>query len=68
MPWRASPCEPHVNRPAVNRLAPWAAQDGNSRGRRYPEPSPDYRTEYQRDRDRIIHSTAFRRLMYKTQV
>lgn len=57
-----------MNRPAVNRLAPWAAQDGKSRGRRCPEPSPAYRSEYQRDRDRIIHSTAFRRLMYKTQV
>ncbi|HET7650284.1 MAG TPA: deoxyguanosinetriphosphate triphosphohydrolase [Gammaproteobacteria bacterium] len=49
-------------------LAPWAAQDGSSRGRRHPEPPPVYRSEYQRDRDRIIHSTAFRRLMYKTQV
>lgn len=49
-------------------LAPWAAQDHSSRGRRYPEPPPVYRSEYQRDRDRIIHSTAFRRLMYKTQV
>ena len=37
-------------------------------GRRYPEPPPDYRSEYQRDRDRIVHSTAFRRLVYKTQV
>ena len=39
-----------------------------SRGRRYPEPPPEYRSEYQRDRDRIVHSTAFRRLVYKTQV
>jgi dGTPase len=49
-------------------LAPYAAHDAQSRGRRYPEPKPDFRSEYQRDRDRIIHSNAFRRLVYKTQV
>ena len=49
-------------------LAPYAAHDGQSRGRRYPEEPPAYRSEYQRDRDRIVHSTAFRRLVYKTQV
>jgi dGTPase len=49
-------------------LAPYAAHDEQSRGRRHPEPAPDYRSEYQRDRDRIVHSTAFRRLVYKTQV
>jgi dGTPase len=49
-------------------LAPWAALERNSRGRRHPEPPADYRGEFQRDRDRIIHSNAFRRLVYKTQV
>jgi dGTPase len=49
-------------------LAPYAAHEGQSRGRRYPEPKPEYRGDFQRDRDRIIHSNAFRRLVYKTQV
>jgi dGTPase len=49
-------------------LAPWAALERSSRGRRHPEPPADYRGEFQRDRDRIIHSNAFRRLVYKTQV
>ncbi|MCP4041619.1 MAG: deoxyguanosinetriphosphate triphosphohydrolase [Gammaproteobacteria bacterium] len=49
-------------------LAPYAARDTTSRGRRWPESAPAYRDEYQRDRDRIVHSAAFRRLEYKTQV
>ena len=49
-------------------LAPYAASAESSAGRRHPEPPTAYRSEYQRDRDRIIHSTGFRRLVYKTQV
>ena len=48
--------------------APFAALSKNSRGRRFPIPRIPYRSAYQRDRDRIIHSTAFRRLQHKTQV
>src|SRR5690242_10209857 len=50
------------------RLAPYAMRAGRSRGRQHPEAEHPFRTLYQRDRDRVIHSTAFRRLMYKTQV
>ncbi len=48
--------------------AAYAATDDTSRGRQFPEPRPTHRSEYQRDRDRIIHCAAFRRLEYKTQV
>jgi dGTPase len=49
-------------------LAPYAMRSPQGRGRRHPSDSHPFRTEYQRDRDRIVHCTAFRRLMYKTQV
>ncbi|WP_299024638.1 deoxyguanosinetriphosphate triphosphohydrolase [uncultured Thermanaerothrix sp.] len=49
-------------------LAPYGFRSKYSRGRRYPEDEPEYRTVFQRDRDRILHTTAFRRLEYKTQV
>jgi dGTPase len=49
-------------------LAPYGIRSQNSKGRKFPEDEPDYRTCFQRDRDRILHTTAFRRLEYKTQV
>jgi len=49
-------------------LAPFAQLSGESRGRRFEEAPPEWRTQFQRDRDRVIHSRAFRRLEYKTQV
>jgi dGTPase len=49
-------------------LAPYGCRSKNTRGRVYPDNEPEYRTCFQRDRDRILHTTAFRRLEYKTQV
>ena len=53
---------------ATAGLASYAVRETESRGRRFREAAPSYRNEYQRDRDRIVHSGAFRRLEYKTQV
>ena len=49
-------------------LAPYATKSRESLGRKYPEESHDFRPEFQRDRERIVHSTSFRSLEYKTQI
>jgi dGTPase len=74
-PWSPATCRPTSFGPCwkipvteAPGLVPYAASDVNTRGRRHPESAPVGRTQFQRDRDRIIHSTAFRRLEYKTQV
>jgi dGTPase len=65
---------PHAAEPSIEtqhnppRTVPWAMNVRNSRGRRYPEPAHPYRSDYVRDRDRIVHARAFRRLEAKTQV
>ena len=52
----------------MSELAVYACHPALTKGRRHPEPAPNNRSEFQRDRDRIIHANAFRRLEYKTQV
>ena len=74
-PEQAPPHSPHGGAPPAGRdtgparpVAAYATQAGATAGRLHPEPGCPMRTAYQRDRDRIIHATAFRRLTYKTQV
>jgi dGTPase len=58
----------HIEEHEAECLAPYGMRSRDSKGRAYPEGEPEYRTAFQRDRDRILHTTAFRRLEYKTQV
>ena len=66
LPVLCTDTEPRIE--PLSHSAPWAMSAANSRGRRYPEPPHPYRSDYARDRDRIVHSRAFRRLEAKTQV
>lgn len=67
--WKMSLAKPIADMKNIpGELAPYAAHEQRGKGRRYAEPAAPYRGEYQRDRDRIVHCTAFRRLVYKTQV
>jgi dGTPase len=65
---KTSPADYLIRMNDMSELAPYAAHDSETRGRVHAEPSAAPRGEFQRDRDRIVHSTAFRRLEYKTQV
>ncbi len=58
----------HFEKIEAERLAPWGLRSAESRGRKHPEEEHPFRMAFQRDRDRVIHSSAFRRLEYKTQV